>query len=77
MLALSPEDQEEINKFIEMTRLAESMEMPMDKPMDQMNFFDTIKLILSMADMGKVMKEVGKISLEDYGSLSRRLYAVI
>lgn len=77
MLALSPEDQEEINKFIEMTRLAESMEMPTDKPMDQMNFFDTIKLILSMADMGKVMKEVGKISLEDYGSWSRRLYAVI
>lgn len=77
MLALSPEDQEEINKFIEMTRLAESMEMPMDKPMDQMNFFDTIKLILSMADMGKVMKEVGKISLEDYGSWSRRLSAVI
>lgn len=67
MLALSPEDKDEINKFIEITRLAETMEMPTDKPMDQMNLIDNIKLMMSMADMGKVMKEVGKISLEDYG----------
>lgn len=57
MLKLSPEDEEEINKLIHHIKLAESMVIPVEKPFDMMNPLDYIKMGLSMADMGKVMKE--------------------
>lgn len=66
MLSISPEDEIEIKKFIAYTKLAESMEMPTTKPMDMMNPIDFMKLGMSMADMGKVMKEYGKISTEEW-----------
>ena len=65
MLALSPEDEIEIKKFISCTRLAESMQMPIEKPMDMMNLLDYISLGKSMSGMSKVMKEYGKINIED------------
>ncbi len=65
MLSLSPEDEKEIAKLIHYIKLAETMEMPVDKPFDQMNVLEYIKLGTSMADMGKVMKEYGKITVEE------------
>ena len=66
MLALSPIDEEEIKKFITYTKLAQSLEMPTNKPFDMMNPMDIIKLVMSMAGMGKVMKEYGKINMEEW-----------
>lgn len=66
MLALSPIDEVEIKKFITYTKLAQSLEMPTDKPFDMMNPIDIIKLVKSMAGMSKVMKAYGKINIEEW-----------
>ena len=65
LLEISPEDEKEISKFIKHVKYAKSCEMPVDKPMDMMGIKDYIKLAKSMADMPKVMKEYGKIDLQD------------
>jgi len=65
MLALSPEDKKEIKKFIANTRMAESMKMPTEKAMDMMNLFQIINFGLSMGDMGKVIKEYGRINVAE------------
>lgn len=65
MLKLAPEDEAEIRKFIEHVRYAQSCEVPSRKPMDMMGISDYIEMGRSMADMPKVMKEYGNISLED------------
>uniref|UniRef100_UPI00286ECB6F phytoene desaturase family protein n=1 Tax=Anaerosporobacter sp. TaxID=1872529 RepID=UPI00286ECB6F len=65
LLLFSPEDTDEIKKFIEHVRYAESCQMPSDKPMDMMKVKDYIEMGKSMANMPKVMKEYGKINLED------------
>ena len=63
LIAISPEDEAEIKKFIEYTRYAESCVIPSEKPMDMMGVGDYIKMGKSMANMPKVMKEYGKIDL--------------
>lgn len=65
LLALSPEDTEEIQKFITHVRYATSCEVPCQKPMDMMGIRDYISLGKSMKDMLKVMKEYGKITLQE------------
>ncbi|MBP3477273.1 MAG: NAD(P)/FAD-dependent oxidoreductase [Lachnospiraceae bacterium] len=65
LLELSPEDEAEIRKFITHVRYAQSCEVPSSKPMDMMGIRDYIEMGRSMADMPKVMKEYGKIDLED------------
>lgn len=59
ILALSPEDEKEINKLIDYVSMAESMTVPVEKPFDAMSPIDFIKLGMSMKEMGKVMKEYG------------------
>lgn len=63
LLALSPEDAAEINKMIDYVTLAETMTVPAKKPMDAMSPLELMKLSLSMKDMGKLMKEYGKLSI--------------
>ena len=63
LIAISPEDEAEIKKFIEYTRYAESCVIPAEKPMDMMGVMDYINMGKSMANMPKVMKEYGKIDL--------------
>lgn len=65
MLALSPEDEKEINKLIDYASLAETMTVPVEKPFDAMNPFDFIKLGMSMKEMGKVMKEYGNMDINE------------
>jgi len=65
MLTLSPEDKKEIKKFINNTRMAETMRMPTEKAMDMMNPFEIIMFGLSMGDMGKVIKEYGRINVAE------------
>ena len=63
LIALSPEDEAEIRKFIEHVRYAESCVIPGEKPMDMMGIGDYIRMGKSMANMPKVMKEYGSIDL--------------
>ncbi len=65
MLALSPEDEKEINKLIDYVSLAETMTVPVEKPFDAMNPLDFIKLGMSMKEMGKVMKAYGNMEINE------------
>lgn len=65
MLALSPEDEMEINKLIDYVSMAETMTVPVEKPFDSMNLIDYMKLGMSMKEMGKVMKEYGNKGIHE------------
>ncbi len=65
MLALSPEDEKEINKLMKYVSMAETMTVPVEKPFDAMNPIDFIKLGKSMKAMGKVMKEYGNMDINE------------
>lgn len=65
LLALSPEDEQEINKLMDYVSLAETMTVPVEKPFDAMNLVDFIKMGMSMKEMGKVMKEYGKMDINE------------
>lgn len=64
-LRLSLEDAEEIERFIQHVRYASSSVIPAEKPMDMMGIKDYIQMGKAMADMPKVIKEYGEISLQD------------
>lgn len=66
LISISPEDTEEINKFIEHVKYAACCEMPVKKPMDKMGLFDMIEMGKLMADMPKVFKEYGKERISDF-----------
>lgn len=65
LLALSPADAEEINKLMDMVALAESMQVPVEKPFDMMNPLDFMKLGMSMKDMGQVMKRYSGMDIKE------------
>lgn len=65
LLDLSPEDSEEINQLIDAVKLAESMTVPVDKPFDMMNPVEFMKMGISMADMGKVMKLYSRMDIRE------------
>ena len=65
LLALSPEDAEEINQLMDTVKMAESMTVPVEKPFDMMSPIDYVKMGISMADMGKVMKLYGKMDIKE------------
>lgn len=67
----SPEDEEEIKKFIQHVRYAESCVIPSIKPFDMMSIRDFIEMGKGMANMPKVMKEYGKINCFELGQRFR------
>ncbi len=71
---LSPEDAEEISKFIEYVEYSKKCLIPANKPLDMFGIGDYIRMGKEMGDFVKVMKELGNISLEDY---SKRFKAPI
>lgn len=66
LIQISPDDEEEINKFIQYVEYSKQFLFPAEKPMEMWNIGDYIKMGKNMADFPKVMKEFGKISLEEY-----------
>ena len=66
LIALSPEDEEEIRKFIQNVEWSKQCLFPARKPMEMWGIKDYIEMGKNMADFPKVMKEFGKISLEEY-----------
>ena len=65
LLAESPEDEAEINKFIDFVELAKTCEVPSKKPLDMMKIKDYIEMGKAMPYMPKLMKEYGNISCEE------------
>lgn len=68
LLALSPEDAGEINQLMDAVKMAECMTVPVEKPFDMMNPIDYVKMGMSMADMGKVMKLYSKMDIKELAS---------
>ena len=66
LIAASPEDEEEIKKFIEYVEYSKQCVFPAGKPMEMWGIKDYVQMGASMKDFPKVMKEFGKISLEEY-----------
>ena len=66
LLALSPEDEEEIKKFIQYVEYSKQCLFPAKKPMEMWGVKDYINMGKNMMDFPKVMKEFGAISLEEY-----------
>ena len=67
LIAESPDDEEEIKKFIQHVRYAEDCVIPSIKPLDMMGMRDYIEMGKGMANMPKVMKEYGKINCFELG----------
>ena len=66
LLKISPEDEDEINKFIQYVEYSKQCLFPAKKPMEMWGIKDYISMGKDMADMPKVMKEYSKISLGEY-----------
>lgn len=66
MVEISPEDREEIYKFIDIVKKAQNICIPTNKPMDMMNVFDYMKLIMQYKSIGKYIAKFSKIYLSEY-----------
>ncbi len=66
LIAISPEDEEEIKKFIQYVEYSKQCLFPAKKPMEMWGVKDYINMGKTMMDFPKVMKEFGAISLEEY-----------
>ncbi len=66
LLEISPEDSDEINKFVDFVEYSKQCQIPANKPLDMFGIKDYINYGKSMGDFVKVMKEMGNISLEEY-----------
>ncbi len=66
LIRVAPEDTDEIRKFIRYVEYSKQCLFPAKKPMEMWGIKDYISMGKNMADFPKVLKEFGKISLEDY-----------
>lgn len=66
LIALSPEDEAEITKFIQYVEYSKQCLIPAKKPMEMWSLKDYLNMGMSMPDFLKVLKELGKISLDEY-----------
>ena len=66
LIEISPEDEAEIRKFIEYVEYSKQCIFPAGKPMEMWGIKDYVQMGATMKDFPKVMKEFGKISLDDY-----------
>ena len=66
LIEAAPEDEAEIRKFIRYVEYSKQCLFPAKKPMEMWGIKDYIGMGKTMMDFPKVMKEYGKISLEEY-----------
>lgn len=64
MIALSPEDEAEINKFIDSVALAETMDVPV-KPIDAMSLREMMSVLKSLAPTAKALGRYRKMNVTD------------
>ncbi|MDP4142979.1 MAG: NAD(P)/FAD-dependent oxidoreductase [Bacillota bacterium] len=65
---LSPEDNEEIARFIDLIRKFQVLTVPTKKPMDMMNIIDYIKMGMEYRHISKDLSLLQKSSIEEYAS---------
>jgi len=65
-LEISPEDKDIIEEFCIDIKSLQSFSMPAGKPMDMMNIFEKVKLMISMKDAGMIMKKYGKVTFKAF-----------
>lgn len=73
-LDLAPEDAEELNKFFDGVKCAESVKVPCEKSLADMNFLEYMRFGMTMAKMGSVIKEYGKDTIVDLANRFRNPY---
>ncbi len=66
LLGISPEDEDEINSFIEAVKAAEAVVMPVEMPMDMMPKIQMMKLGMSMMGVLKHIKKYGKMTMKQF-----------
>ncbi len=64
-LELAPEDEAELNRFFDSVRSAECVRVPSEKSLADMSLGEYMKFGMSMAAMGRVIKEYGKDTIAD------------
>ena len=67
LIKASPEDEEEIRRFIQYVTYARGCVVPSKKPLEMMNIKDYIELGREMGDMTKVIKDFGKVDCAALG----------
>lgn len=73
-LEIAPDDAEELNKFFDSVKMAECVKIPCEKSLAEMSFIEYIKFGMSMAEMGKVIKEYGNESISDLANRFKNPY---
>lgn len=68
MLALSPEDTDAIEEFIDTVRVYKGMEMAARKPFEQFSLSEKFRFIKKLSKIGPVHAKLGKTKLEVYAS---------
>ncbi len=66
LLALAPEDEKEIKKFIKRVRRFQRIDPPSDKPIELMNLFELIKLGITQGGDLYWVNKFSKLSARDY-----------
>lgn len=66
LVEASPDDKDEIKKFIQHVEYSKQCLFPAEKPMEMWGIRDYLTMGKNMADVPKVMKEYGKISIGEY-----------
>lgn len=66
LLSVSPEDEKNIDDFINACKSLRSIEMPVNKPMDMMGVIEMMKLGKKMMSGGMAMQKYSKITCGEY-----------
>lgn len=66
LIAISPEDEKEINNFIKAVRITQKLQLPVDMPIDMMPKLKVAWLGLTMLKAMKPMKKYGAVTIGDY-----------
>lgn len=63
---ISIEDSTKIDEYCDWILQLQGLDMPVEKPMEQMNVLDYIKLVKKMGKFGKMMEKLSNMSLDEY-----------
>ena len=66
LLETAPEDEDSLRELTGLVRKMMKMEMPLDKPQDMYGFIDTVKMLVKMGPMLKVLGKLNKISIRQF-----------
>lgn len=66
MLALSPQDADAINTFVDQVEVYKQMDMPAMKPIEQLSIKEFWQLLKKLRPIGKVHGKMSKLSLQQY-----------